>query len=1017
MELIKTQSFFSLLISLFLFPVSFFSQELVSISPKNAKNGETIEVLISGCNTHFIQQEGIILTLTGNLYYSELDISNIEVLSPTLIKGKVTIPYQTYSDTYSLYFKDSPNNSIYTTELFLKSSFKVDGLLSPKLLSILPKTIENGSSKEVLITTENTNFKKVEDLEVYIKGDDIDDYGVKFEILEVLSPNKIKAKVSAKSFCTLCSFDLILYDKSNKIYLKISKGFSIFGKYAKPELMDIYPDQANNGQILEIKIIGKNTNFSADNETKIYFYKDWIKDSTMKISNLKVISPIEIIANLSIPYNTFSNEYSILVSDSINQELWMTKKFIVNGLKKPELSSVFPYTAKNGQTLDIVIKGENINFDKNKDGKICFYSSEGYYDTTILISNLEIISPTEIKVTVSIPTQTFSNYYSIVYTDSSNRIVSSFTFYVDGLKPRIISVTPNTTSTNKDVELIITTENTDFYKLKDFEIGFFNSSYGYLELYNTEIISANQIKTMAIIPNVKEIVNYLLFIKMPYGDFYNEISLNDALQIKGNKPIFDSITPKIAKSNQKLDIVIHASNINFNLDSNYRFELRSKYIFNPPIIIFNTKVLSSTQIKGTIIIPDKIFTDDYSLFILESNPNKQYYRADSLFHIEGLATPKLISITPDSINNGPQRISVTITAVNTNFLNDCKSPLIYLNGDYGEEIYIDSLEIISATQLKGSFLIPYYTESKTFNLFVNDLFLANALHVHKLKDDLVSIYPDSANNGQTLNVTINGSNTNFSKDNFLPEAVLIENVTGKEIKINKITIKSKNQLQGSITIPYQAHTNSYALKVHDYFGDYYLENAFHVTGYKLLSVTPKFASTGQTIQVLITGFNTNFILNKKTSISLTNSFDTLLLNNLQVISPTQLKATVSIPKNISLGDYNLLYTDHEGYVSTLISAFKIDDPTLNNIPNELNAISIFPNPILDDINIDLSNYFIQKNVKCKILNALGQEVCSTVIQNNKNKISLQHLKLKGIYFVQILDENGVLLKKEKIIID
>ena len=53
MELIKTQSFFSLLISLFLFPVSFFSQELVSISPKNAKNGETIEVLISGYYTDF----------------------------------------------------------------------------------------------------------------------------------------------------------------------------------------------------------------------------------------------------------------------------------------------------------------------------------------------------------------------------------------------------------------------------------------------------------------------------------------------------------------------------------------------------------------------------------------------------------------------------------------------------------------------------------------------------------------------------------------------------------------------------------------------------------------------------------------------------------------------------------------------------------------------------------------------------------------------------------------------------
>lgn len=1011
MKLIKIQSFFSLLISLYLFPVLFFSQELVSISPKNAKNGETVEVLISGCNTHFIQQEDIVLTLTGNLYYSVLNISNIEVLSPKLIKGKVTIPYQTYSDTYSLYFKDSPKNSIYITELFLESSFKVDGLLSPKLVSIVPNTIENGSSKEVVITTENTNFNNVEDIEVYITGDDIDDYGVEFEILEVLSPNKIKAKVSAKSFCTLCSFDLNLYDKSSKINLKISKGFSIFGKYSKPELMNIYPDQANNGQILEIKITGQNTNFSAYKDTEIHFYKDWIKDSTMKITNLKVISPTEIIADLSIPYNTYSNEYSILVTDSINQELWMTKKFIVNGLKKPQLTSFFPTTAKNGETLDIVIKGENTNFSVDNDTEIHFYK-DGSKDSTMKISNLQIISPTEIKVTVSIPTQTFSNYYSIVYTDSSNRIESSFSFYVDGIKPRIISVTPNTTSTNKDVELIITTENTGFSDLKDVEIGFFSSSHGYLELYHTEIISPTQIKTMAIIPNVKEIVDYLLFIKLPYG----EISLSDALQIKGVKPIFDSIIPKIAKSNQKLDIVIHASNLNFNLDSNYRFELRSKYIFNPPIIIFNTKVLSSSQIKGTITIPDKIFTDDYSLFILENNPKQAYYRVDSLFHIEGLATPKLIRISPDSIDNGSQRINVTITAENTNFLNDCKSPLIYLNGAYGEEIYIDSLEIISATQLKGSFLIPYYTESQTFNLIVNDLFLENAFHVHKLKDELVSIYPDSANNGQTLNVIINGSNTSFSKDNFLPEAVLIENVTGKEIKINKISIKSKNQLAGSITIPYQAHTNSYALKVHDYFGDYFLENAFHVTGYKLLSVTPKIASTGQSIQVLITGFNTNFIINEKTSISLTNLFDTLLLSNLQVVSPTQLKATVSIPKNLSLGDYNLLFKDHEGYVSTLISAFKIIDPTLNNINNDLNSISIFPNPILDDINIDLSDYFIQKNVKCKILNALGQEVCSSVIQNKKNKIPLQHLKLKGTYFAQILDENGVLLKKEKIII-
>ncbi len=89
-----------------------------------------------------------------------------------------------------------------------------------------------------------------------------------------------------------------------------------------------------------------------------------------------------------------------------------------------------------------------------------------------------------------------------------------------------------------------------------------------------------------------------------------------------------------------------------------------------------------------------------------------------------------------------------------------------------------------------------------------------------------------------------------------------------------------------------------------------------------------------------------------------------------------------------------------------IDLVKIDVSTGINETNESGLVSVYPNPVKNELNI--TSVASLKNVK--IINAIGQEIMNENVRGNLYKINTSSYK-KGIYFVQIESEKGKTTKK------
>ncbi|WP_313383890.1 S8 family peptidase [Chishuiella sp.] len=96
--------------------------------------------------------------------------------------------------------------------------------------------------------------------------------------------------------------------------------------------------------------------------------------------------------------------------------------------------------------------------------------------------------------------------------------------------------------------------------------------------------------------------------------------------------------------------------------------------------------------------------------------------------------------------------------------------------------------------------------------------------------------------------------------------------------------------------------------------------------------------------------------------------------------------------------------DAVGFGGYLLST----DSTLSNIDNTLNQLTVYPNPVINDLSINLPSNI--NNAQINIINITGQTVLKTDVKQNYNKINLSNLP-KGVYIIEIKTTSGTLTKK------
>lgn len=85
-------------------------------------------------------------------------------------------------------------------------------------------------------------------------------------------------------------------------------------------------------------------------------------------------------------------------------------------------------------------------------------------------------------------------------------------------------------------------------------------------------------------------------------------------------------------------------------------------------------------------------------------------------------------------------------------------------------------------------------------------------------------------------------------------------------------------------------------------------------------------------------------------------------------------------------------------------------------PNNVNTITIFPNPGSDHVIIDNGNFAMMNGYQIRIENSLGQQVFYSLINQQQFNINLSGWTGPGTYFVSILDNLNAVIDTRKIIL-
>jgi PKD repeat protein len=446
-----------------------------------------------------------------------------------------------------------------------------------------------------------------------------------------------------------------------------------------------------------------------------------------------------------------------------------------------------------------------------------------------------------------------------------------------------------------------------------------------------------------------------------------------------------SISPSTANAGETLDVTITGLNTTFTQASSTSLRIGNYfnqigeynqnlgayfYQGSSSIVINGYNAIDNNTIVYNLTIPNNIIHGYYD-FSMYTNDHSQLFGLKNALNINAPNSPKIASITPQTINAG-QTLNVTISGINTTFTQGSSTTFNIGNYFNREEVfnpatfsyfYQGSSSIVqnsfNATNdnsitynltvpnniIGGNYDISFYTNDHTQLYGIKNALNVNAPSAPKI----ASISPVSANAGETLDVTITGLNTTFLQGS--STTLKIENYFtpdqqydpygyyftqgSSSIIQNSFNVIDNNTIVYNITIPNNAVGGYYdfSMYTNDHSQLFGLENAFHVGPRpipRIVSISPSLATAGQTLNVSIIGENTHFTQGSSTTIEFgfnpSNG-----VNSFNIINDTVIQANITVPTNVYSDFYDIyIGNDIDGDLY-LFNTFEINGNPCNVI--------------------------------------------------------------------------------------
>ncbi|MGH9803097.1 MAG: IPT/TIG domain-containing protein, partial [Blastocatellia bacterium] len=293
-----------------------------------------------------------------------------------------------------------------------------------------------------------------------------------------------------------------------------------------------------------------------------------------------------------------------------------------------------------------------------------------------------------------------------------------------------------------------------------------------------------------------------------------------------------------------------------------------------------------------------------------SNPDTQSGRLTNGFEV-GAVEPLPATVTDVSPNNGEQGQSLTVTINGSNFQSGATS-------SFGAGITVNATNFVSASRLSAAITIAGNAAVGPRIVMVTNpdrqpAQLANGFDVRRIDlpaPSVASVSPANGEQGQSLTVTINGSNfQNVASSNF-----------GAGITVNTTNFVSANSLSAAITIGGNAVVGSRTVTVSNPDGKTaQFENGFEVRRImppSVASVNPANGEQGQGLTVTINGSN---FQNGATS----NFGAGITVNSTNFVSASRLSAAITIAANADLGPRTVTVGNPDNQTAQLANGFDV----------------------------------------------------------------------------------------------
>jgi hypothetical protein len=623
------------------------------------------------------------------------------------------------------------------------------------------------------------------------------------------------------------------------------------------------------------------------------------------LNSITTVNDTTLVANVTIPVNTPTGDYDVDIYDSIDGTL--KTSFHVTSRPLPLVTSINPNTANAGQTLNVTVAAKNARFNNNS--TLVFFRT---IPLETVVNSINVLNDTVLEASITVPANTFTgNYSCILFTMDDGAIIDTAGFHVQGVTPpTLTSISPSSGKPGQTLTVNIQGDHTHFTPNKTV-VSFDFKQGDPLIADSVKVISQTLLQARLTIPDTTVPGDYIAYVTIVETDSTGTNQIGNGsipFKVKTWLPSITSITPSSETAGrQYLDVIIKGENTHF-MDTTGTYV---DFAFNPGLFLNFFSPINDTILEGRVSIPVNIPTGDYVVTIYNS-----FDTLKTSFHVTGRPQPKVISITPSSVNTG-ETLDITVKVRNVRFLKD--STWVRFQATPGR-ILTNSVTVINDTTLIVNITTSswIYTGNSdlVFETWFDGVFTeTGGLHVQGMvPPSLTSISPSIANAGERLTVAIKGARTHFIPGK---TSVGFDFKQAGQTLADVVNVLSDTTLEATLTIPSKTLSGSYNTLVSvilddSISGEVQLDQniSFNVKAKQPVidSVSPWLVWANQTLNIAIHGTHTHFIQNK-TFVHFGFDSTGTVVNFVQVINDTVLNANVTIPVNTRRAYYAVTVTD------------------------------------------------------------------------------------------------------------